>query len=241
MISREDFTSQHRMFGRVSCWSIFSLILIYAVTTILGFLSLKSPQEQLGDPYFTIMELLIILLAPLMVISMIAINAYAAKEVKVYSFTALVFMIIMAGITSSLHFVVLTVSRQIEAAGLTWAPLLFSFKWPSIVYTLDILAWDWFFAISMLFAAPVFNKGKLEKAVRLIMIITGGLSLVGLLGAPLAIMNVGYWLNIRNIGIIGYALISPAAFLLIAIIFGRTRSISEQATPLLKEASNIDQ
>ena len=227
MISREGFTSLHRMFGRVSCWAVFSLIVIYAVTTILGFFSLKSPHDQIGDPYFTIMELLIILLAPLMVICMIAINAYAAKEVKVYSFTALVFMIIMAGITSSLHFVVLTVSRQIEAAGLTWAPLLFSFKWPSVVYTLDILAWDWFFAISMLFAAPVFNKSKLEKAVRLIMIVTGILSLAGLVGVPLAIMNADYWLYIRNIGIIGYALVSPAVFLLVAIIFGRTRSVSE--------------
>ena len=172
------------------------------------------------------MELLILLLAPLMVISMVAVHAYASKEVKGYSFTALVFMIVMAGITSSLHFVVLTVSRPIEAAGLTWAPLLFSFKWPSIVYTLDILAWDWFFAISILLAAPVFKEGRLEKTARLLMIVAGVLSLRGLLGVPLAIMNVGYWLMVRNTGIVGYALVSPFAFMLLAIIFGRTQPVS---------------
>lgn len=226
MTSHKGFTQQHRTFGRAAGWAVFSLTVIYAFTTILGFLSLKSPQDPIGDPYFTIMELLIILLAPLMVINMVVVHAYASEEVRAYSFTALVFMVIMAGITSSLHFVVLTVSRQIEAAGLTWAPLLFSFKWPSVVYTLDILAWDWFFAIAILLAAPVFKANKLEKAARLIMIISGVLSLVGLLGVPLAIMNVEYWLNVRNIGIVGYALVSPVAFLLLAIVFGRTQPVS---------------
>ena len=224
-MSHEDFTSLHRRLGRAAASSVFLLCVLYAVTTILGFLSLKSPQDPIGDPYFTIMELLIILLAPLMVITMIAVHAYAPSEVKAYSFTALVFMITMAGITSSLHFVVLTVSRQIETAGLTQASLFFSFKWPSVVYTLDILAWDWFFALSMLFAAPVFKRVGLEATVRYIMIVSGVLSLIGLLGVPLAIMRVEYWLNVRNIGIVGYALVSPVAFLLLAIIFGRTTQV----------------
>jgi hypothetical protein len=133
-------------------------------------------------------------------------------------------MSLLAVISSSVHFVVLTVSRQIEATGLTWAPLFFSWKWPSVVYTLDILAWDWFFALSILFAAPVFKGSGIEKAVRFLMIVSGVLSLVGLLGVPLAIMNVEYWLNVRNIGIVGYALVSPVAFLLMAIVFGRTQA-----------------
>jgi len=226
MRHHEGFTKQYRTIGKVSAWAVFCLVVLYVPTTVLGFLSLKSPQDPIGDPYFSIMELLILLIAPLMVMSMVAVHAYASEEAKAYSFTALVFMIIMACITSSLHFVVLTVSRQIEATGITWASLLFSFKWPSVVYTLDILAWDWFFAISMLLAAPVFKEGRLEKTARLIMIVAGGLSLVGLLGVPLAIMNVDYWLNVRNIGIIGYALVSPIAFLLLAIIFGRTQPAS---------------
>lgn len=224
-MSQEDFTPLHRNLGRAAAWSIFFLCVIYAVTTILGLLSLKSPQDPIGDPYFTMMELLIILLAPLMVITMIAVHAYAPREAKAYSFTALVFMVVMAVITSSLHFVVLTVSRQIEAAGLASASLFFSFKWPSVVYTLDILAWDWFFALAILFAAPVFKNGRLETAVRYIMVASGVLSLVGLFGVPLAILKVEYWLNVRNIGIVGYALVSPVAFLMLGIIFGRTKQM----------------
>jgi hypothetical protein len=193
------------------------------VTTVLGFLSLKSPQDPIGDPFFTIMELLIVLIAPLMVVSMIAVHAYAPPEVKVYSLTALIFMILLAGITSSVHFVILTVSRQIEATGLPWVPLFLSFKWPSVAYTLDILAWDWFFALSMLFAAPVFKGGRLEIGVRILMIVSGVLSLAGLIGVPLADMQV------RNIGIIGYAVVALGVFLLLGIIFGRTHPMQGDA------------
>jgi len=224
-MSNESFTTKHRTLGRVAAWAVFSVSVIYTVTLVLGFLSLKSPQEPIGDPYFSILELLIILLAPLMVVSMVAVHAYASPEDKAYSFTALAFMILLAGTTSSVHFVVLTVSRQIESTGLTWAPLFFSFKWPSVAYTLDILAWDFFFALSMLFAAPVFKRGGLQKVVRYLMVASGVLSLIGLIGVPLAIMNVGYWFSVRNIGVVGYAVVAPVAFLLLAIVFGRTKRV----------------
>ena len=214
---RKGFTKQHRLVGTAAAWAVSFLLVVYAITTVLGFLSLKSPQDPIGDPFFTIMELLIVLIVPLMVISMVAVHAYAAPEVEVYSLAALIFMILMAGITSGVHFVILTVSRQLAAAGLTWMPLLLSFKWPSVAYALDILAWDWFFALSMLFAAPVFRGGRLEITVRILMLVSGVLSLAGLLGVPLANMQV------RNIGIIGYALVAIVVFLLLGIVFGRTQ------------------
>ncbi|MGB9929141.1 MAG: hypothetical protein ACPK85_12185 [Methanosarcina sp.] len=215
----ENFTRQHRILGRSASFAISFLLIAYMITLVLGFLSLKSPTDPIGDPYFSILELLIIVISPLLVIVMIAVNAYASSETRMYSLTALVFMIIMATITCSVHFVILTVSRQIESAGFTWAPFFFSFKWPSVVYALDILAWDFFFALSMLFAAPVFKIGRLEKTIRTLMIISGVLSLAGLIGVLLANMN------IRNIGILGYAGVSIAVFILLAIIFGRAKQI----------------
>ena len=219
-MSHEGFTPQHRAIGRAAAWAVSFLLGVYAVTTVLGFLSLKSSLDPIGDPYFSIMELLTVLIAPLLVLSMIAVHAYASPEVKGYSLAALVFMILLAGITSSVHFVILTVSHQIEATGLTWVPLFLSFKWPSVVYALDILAWDWFFALSMLFAAPVFKGGRLETAVRFLMIISGVLSFAGLIGVPLGDMQV------RNIGIIGYALVAIVVFLLLGIVFGRTQHVA---------------
>ncbi|MDJ0595960.1 MAG: hypothetical protein QNJ72_39260 [Pleurocapsa sp. MO_226.B13] len=216
-MSHEDFTLQHRTIGKVAAWGVFFLGVIYAVTTVLGFLSLKSPQDPIGEPFFTIMELLILLMTPLMVVVMIAVHAYASMSVKAYSFTALIFMILLAGITSSVHLVILTVSRQIEVTASDWVSWLFSFKWPSVAYALDILVWDWFFALSMFFAAPVFGVGRLEITVRNLMVVSGVLSLSGLIGVPLENMQV------RNIGIIGYGVVTPIVFLLLGVVFGRTQ------------------
>jgi hypothetical protein len=90
---------------------------------------------------------------------------------------------------------------------------------------MDILAWDIFFALSMLFAAPVFKSSRLEKTVRILMIVSGLLSLAGLIGVPLANMNV------RNIGILGYVGISLLVFPLLGIVFGRSQRTPEHRIP----------
>ncbi|MCB0124161.1 MAG: hypothetical protein KDE58_18025 [Caldilineaceae bacterium] len=212
----EGFTTQHRTVGRVAAWAVFVLGVAYAIITSLGFLSLQSPQDPIGEPYVTLMELLIVLMAPLYIMSMVAVHAYAPPEKKLYSLLALIFMILLAGLTSTIHSVVLTVGPQLAATNLPWAPLFFEWKWPSVAYAVDILAWDWFFALAILFAAAVFKTGRLEKTVQLLLIVGGVLSLAGLLGVLLADMQV------RNIGIIGYAVVAPVGFLFLGILFGRT-------------------
>jgi len=213
---REDNISTLR-FGRIASWLVFILGIAYAITTVLGFLSLRSPLDPIGDPYFTLMELLIILLAPLMAITMVAIHFQAHPAHKSSSLAAVFLMFIMAGISTSVHFVIVTVSQPIVAR-VPELSYLFSFRWPSVVYALDILAWDFFFALAMLFAAPVFNADRLEKIIRALMIVSGLLSLAGLIGVPLDNMQ------IRNIGIVGYGVITPVVFLLIGIILGRKTS-----------------
>jgi len=163
------------------------------------------------------MALLLILVAPLLVVSMVAVHAYAAPERKVYSVTALAFMILLAGITSSVNFAVLIVSSQAESAGAPCLPLFLPYKWPAVAYAMDIFAWDWFYALSMLCAAPVFREGRLEQMVRIVMLISGGLSLLGLIVLPFAV------LPSIVISIVGWGVAGPIVFLLLAILFGRTR------------------
>ena len=100
------------------------IAVIYAVILALGILSLTSPQDPIGDPYFAIMELLILFMAPLMVVSMVAVHVYSPSDLKVYSLTALALMILLTGITSSVHFVILTVRRQVDGTPLRFAPYL---------------------------------------------------------------------------------------------------------------------
>lgn len=219
----EDFTKKDGKRGKAAALVLFYLTILYVVVLVIGLLTLKSPEEPIHDPYFTIMELLILISAPLYVFIMAEVHAYAARECKALTLTALVMTAIMACITCCVHFLILSVSRSIESeTGLQWMTFIFSFKWPSVLYALDILAWDFFFGFAALFAAPVFKGGKLQNAIRVLLIISGVLCFAGLLGPVLGNMQ------IRNIGIIGYAVVFPVAGLLLAKVFGQKTSREKQ-------------
>jgi hypothetical protein len=220
VLTGDGFTAQHRVIGRATAWAAAVLLVAYVITTVLGLLSLESSDEPIGDPYFTLMELLIILIAPLLVVAMVAVHAYAAPEDKVYGALGLAFMVVLAGLTTSLHFVVLTVSDRLEETGESWTPLVTGFEWPSVVYALDILAWDWFFALAIICAAPVFKANRLERQLRRLMVVCGVLSFAGLLGVPLENMVV------RDIGVVGYAVLTPIVFLMLGVVFGRAHEDS---------------
>jgi hypothetical protein len=224
-MSHKDFTAQHRAIGRFAAWAAFLVGQAYAVAALLGFLSLESPQDAIGDPFLSVMALLIVVLAPFMIATMIAVHAYAPTQFKVYSLTALAFMILAAAITSSVNFAILVASSQVEAPAPPWLSMFLPYKWPAMAYSLDILAWDWFFALSMLLAAVVFGRGRLEKVVRILMIVSGVLSLAGLMGVPLA------GTQALGIGILGYGVAAPVVFALLAILFGRTKPVLGEPDP----------
>jgi len=209
------FTASARRLGMVSAVGTVLLSAVYAATLVAGLLSLQSPQQPIGDPLFSILEILIILMMPLMVALMVAVHAWAPAEAKVFSLMALVFVSLLAGLTCSVHFVILTVGRQAAFSGLAWMPLFLSFKWPSVSYALDILAWDVFFALSVLFAAPVFRGNRLATSIRVLLVASGALALAGLSGVIVGDMQ------LRSIGIVGYAGVFPVVALLLAILFNR--------------------
>jgi hypothetical protein len=211
-----SFTASARTLGIVSALGTVFLGAVYAVVLAAGLLSLQSPQQPIGDPLFSILEILIILTMPPMVALMVAVHSWAPAGAKVFSLLALIFMSLAAGLTLSVHFVILTMNRQSSFTGISWMPLFLSFTWPSVPYTLDILAWDVFFAFAVLFAAPVFSGNRLAVSIRMLMTASGVLALAGLGGVVLGDMQ------LRGIGIVGYAGVFPAAALLLAILFYKT-------------------
>lgn len=85
---------------------------------------------------------------------------------KAFTLIALIFASLLAGLTSSVHFVILTVTHEPAFHLLPRLPLLASFTWPSIAYALDILAWDVFFALSVLFAQQAFSSAGVGAWIR---------------------------------------------------------------------------
>jgi hypothetical protein len=210
------FTATARSLGIFSAAATVILLVAYAVTLGVGLASLESPQQPIGDPMFTILEVLIIVMMPVMVALMVAVHAWAPMQAKTLTLTSLVFMGLLAGVTSVVHFCVLTLSRQPEFTEQPWLPLVLSFNWPSVVYALDILGWDVFFPLSMLFAALVFQGSRLAAWIRVLMIASGVLSLAGLSGAVAGDMQ------LRNIGIVGYVGVFLVVAALLAVLFYRT-------------------
>jgi hypothetical protein len=74
------FTANARRLGVVSAAGTALLTAVYAATLAAGLLSLESPQDPIGDPLFSILEVLIILTMPLMVALMVAVHAWRRQK-----------------------------------------------------------------------------------------------------------------------------------------------------------------
>jgi hypothetical protein len=82
---RSVFHSRDRAMGMVGAWTAFVVNEAYAVTSGLAFLSVKSSSSPISDPYLSIMSALVVLMAPFLVITMVAVHIYAAPEHKFFS------------------------------------------------------------------------------------------------------------------------------------------------------------
>ena len=213
---RRVWTRTDRLVGSVSCYTVFGLGLAYLPTTVAGLVD-SGLDAPIRDPYLAVMELLIIPLAVGLVIAFAAVHSYSPHPARTLSLSALVLVAMTAGMTIGVHAVALTVGRHPQIAVIPGFALLFSWTWPSMIYALDIAAWDLCLGVALLLAAPVFPPGSRSGPVRRGLVVSGVLCLAGLLGVFLNNMSV------RNIGIVGYAVVLPVVMLLMGRLFAATR------------------
>ncbi|NJK64409.1 MAG: hypothetical protein HC921_18500 [Synechococcaceae cyanobacterium SM2_3_1] len=189
------------------------LSIVYAIILCIGLLTLPSPDQPIQNPWFTVMEALILLIAPAMVAFTVGLHSWALRDRRSLSLLSVIFMSMCAVVTACVHFAVLTLSREATFRDADWNTLVFSFQWPSVVYAMDILAWDIFFPLAALCAAGAVHGIGLAGIARRLLYGSATLALIGLAGVPMDNMN------IRNVGIIGYVVLFPIAAALLAIVF----------------------
>jgi hypothetical protein len=161
--------------NRLGFWSATTIVGIgvgYLVALAAGF-ARHGLSEPIADPVLSVMEVLTLLSAPPLVTLMAAVYERAETDQKAYGLAALAFATICAGITSAVHFVELTAARQLGGGGIAW---------PSRTYAAELLAWDVFLGIALMFAAPTFTGGGLERTVRRSLLACGALCLAGTVG-----------------------------------------------------------
>ncbi len=207
------WSSVDRSVGRTACYAYFLLSLAYVPVMLGGFIAQGGFDEPVADPYLAIMELLIMLLAVPLVLVFACMHAYAPTDRKSLSLCALVLATMATGITVCVHLTLLTVGRQANVQTLPGYDMLLSWSWPSVVFALDIASWDFFFGFALVLAAAAFPGLGLSRLVRRGLLLSGALSLFGLVGAATGNMGV------RDIGIAGYAVVLPVVLLVMARLF----------------------
>jgi hypothetical protein len=150
------------------------------------------------------MEVLTILSATLLVVMMAALHSAASPEHKPLGAVALAFATLVAGLTGAVHFVDLTALRQLGTSGI---------QWPSVLYAVELLAWDVFLGLSLIFAAPTVQGKGLRGFLRGTLFLAGGLSLLGTIGPVMGDMR------LQRVGVFGYGVVFPVACLLLFVVF----------------------
>jgi len=196
--------------NRLGSWSALAIFLLGVayVVTLTAAVTVHGLTEPIVDPILAIMEVLTLISAPLMVIVMAAIHAYASADRKIYGLIAIAFAIVFAAMTSAVHFVELTAVRQRGPGGMVW---------PSAAYAVELLAWNFFLGLALLFAAPVFGGSGLERRVRRGLLISGSLCVAGIAGPAVGSMR------LQLVGVLGYAVALPVVCLMLARLFRNDR------------------
>ena len=197
------------LLGRWTASAVVVLYVGYIAVLFAGDVAHGVPRE----PYLAIAEILTIVGALLQVFLFGAIYKCAPRSSKTFGLIALGWMLIMAGLTVTVHFVQLTVGRQIGIDGNSDLARVFGWEWPSFLYAVELAAWHLFFGVALLFSAPVFGGCGKEAVVRSGLRIVGLLCLLGLVGPA-----VGH-LSWRMVGAFAYGVLFPVACVMIALVF----------------------
>jgi len=147
-----------------------------------------------ADPYLAILELLILVSAAGYVVLTAAALALAPDDRRHHGASAIAFAAAFAALTCGAHFAQLTVLPRSPA------PIS---AWPSVPATLDLLAWDLFFGLSLLFLALALPP-ELRRTRRTFGL--GGALCVAGLSGPLS-----GDLRFHLIATAGYAFVFPVA------------------------------
>lgn len=208
------FRMSNSVIGRWSSFIVFLVGVAYFIALLIGFAT-RGLSAPIVDPLLAVMEMLTLLVAPVLLVMMAAIHGRAPLALKTAGSLAFAFMVLATGLTAAVHFVALTATRQLGTALLVW---------PSSAYALELLAWDGFLGLALVFAALTFQSGGRERHVRRGFLVCGLLCLVGIVGPVVGNMR------LQLIGVFAYGALLPAVCLLLFKLFrGDDRTALSQA------------
>ena len=166
---------------------------MYAVVLAIG-MAQSGLSTPIVVPVLAIMELLTIASALPLLWLFVARHACVATAQRIWATLALCSCATFAFATMGVHLVELTAGRAAGKYGMVW---------PSVIYAIELCAWDFLLGLALLFAAGAPPTQHTSNRLRHWLRITGALCLAGLIG-PL-VSN----LRLQLVGVFGYAVLLP--------------------------------
>jgi hypothetical protein len=155
-----------------------------------------------------------IMLIPAFVTLMACIHEYSTTKRKLFTNLGLLFAIGYAVLIGFNYYMQLTLATQPRYSE------SFNMKSPlSIMWVIEVLGYG-FMGLATLSAAWVFHKTTIEKIIKWLFVINGGLGVGGMLGYAL-----GWNMNLLIAGLIGWDLIMPVSTILLSIVFWKAQHI----------------
>lgn len=215
-----------RQIGKWAAASLVAVSAVYIVTGAIWLFTNLDQAKKLGlqpsEPYFSILEILILVSTVAILPLFAAIYRISSNDRKTFALSALGFALLMIGMTSVVHAINLMVVRRTADRNVAEALALYTSDGRlSTLLAIDLLGWDLFFGFAMLFASPIFRGDRLQNSIRWSLVIGGTLCLIGFSGPASGNMLLQFP------AIIGYAFVFPFVCLLLVIFFSR----SEQENP----------
>jgi len=179
--------------GARSGAAVVAVGVAYAVVLGVG-MRQSGLSQPIVDPILAAMEVLTIASALPLVAMFVALQACVGHAKRHWATLALCFATMFAGATLGVHVVELSSGRATGHHGLVW---------PSTIYAIELLAWDLFLGLALLFAARALTADPAARRLRLWLTVTGLLCLAGLVGPIVGTMR------LQLIGVFGYAVLLP--------------------------------
>lgn len=161
-----------------------------------------------------------LLLVPAFVVLMVSIHYYAAPQKKIWSELGLAFALIYAVMATINYLVQLTAVRLSILSGETDGLAMFVMGNPHSLFW--VLASCYVFMnLAMLFAAPVFDGGKLEQWIRWLFYANGATLITSLIGITLDVKAVYLLLSL-----VPWCVVFAPATALVAVLFRRAPQVA---------------
>ncbi|PKN88437.1 MAG: hypothetical protein CVU46_00700 [Chloroflexi bacterium HGW-Chloroflexi-8] len=173
---------------------------LYIILIAWGLITADPATGMIQNDKKILMEITTILSSILLLLFFTSIHFFIEPRNIFFSFLSIIFMSFSTVLTCCVHFISISVADKILMANELLTPIL-SMGWPSVLLSIDILSWDFFFGLAILFLGIGLFENENQRKTAVLMLLSGIFSLFGLIALPLDNMN------IRYIGVFGYTLL----------------------------------